>query len=103
MKLHRILEKLIPLPPRWPRRPVRPPLRILLTLEARKSPKPLNELLAQAGYTAGDRVVVLLESDFRRLAGVASRKVDGPLDAIMMHLLHGDFLQRMDEGQSSTP
>lgn len=62
---------------RWPRRAARYPVRVTLTQDLRHNPRELHGVLRQAGYTHGDRVVVLLEDDLQRIIDVARRKANG--------------------------
>ena len=59
---------------RWPSRHIRPAFSVQMTDDMRRRPKALCDHLRQAGYTNGDQVVVMLESDFQRVANLAHKK-----------------------------
>ena len=63
-------------------RTVRTPLRFILTNNMKLNPKCINDAVRQAGYTSGDRIVVVLEDDFNRIAKVANSKAKTPMDMI---------------------
>lgn len=86
---------------KWPRRITRSPLRIILSDDMRNRPRCLNAMIRQAGYTNGDRVVVMLESDFQRVADLAAKKIDSPLMAMVWHHLEHSHLERISSTNTS--
>ncbi len=80
----------------WPKRRVRPVVRLLITNDQRNHPRCINDLIRQRGYTSGDRVVLLLEKDFDRLADLANSKVRNPIMEMSQWMLHDAFLEKIN-------
>jgi len=65
---------------RLPRRVCKKPVRFkLVGKKSNKQIQPMHLQLRQLGYTKNDVVVVMLESDFERIAKVANTKKDNSL------------------------
>lgn len=80
---------------KWPRRRVRPLCRSQLSEDMRQRPHCINQHLRQRGYTSGDKVVVMLESDFQRVIEVAQSKTNkGALHTLMLFTLHSERLEK---------
>ena len=58
-------------------------------------PRELSTLLRQAGYTDGDRLVVMLERDYQRIHDLACKKVESPVMALALYQLESVHLDRM--------
>lgn len=80
-------------------------MRIILSEDHRDRPRCLNDLVRQAGYTSGDRMVVMLESDFQRVADLAHKKIESPLMAMAWHQIEYSHLDRISSlnGGSDLP
>lgn len=79
---------------KWPKRHVRPLCRFVMTNDMQENPKCINQWLRQQGYTSGDKIVVMLESDFTRIAELAHKKVDSPIHALLLGSVHAAGLSR---------
>jgi hypothetical protein len=80
---------------KWPRRRVRPVCRFLITEDMRKNPRCINAELRQRGYTSGDRIVVMLEGDFSRVAQLAHTKIKNPLHALVIAQIYAADMERI--------
>lgn len=72
---------------KWPQRHVRPVLKVTISRNSKN--KFLN--LRSYGYTNGDKIVVMLEKDFQRVADIAAKKSKklsllGFVDAMLVSL-----------------
>lgn len=82
---------------KWPFRKARYPVRILLSEDQRHRPRCLNSIVRQAGYTNGDRLIVMLESDFQRIADLAHKKIDSPVEALVWRQIEHARLTRLTQ------
>ena len=85
---------------KWPRRRVRPVCRFLITEDMRKNPRCINAVLRQRGYTSGDRIVVMLESDFSRVAELAHTKIKNPLHALVLAQIYAADMERISSANA---
>lgn len=81
----------------WPKRRIRPVMRVEITNDMRKAPLGLNHLLRRAGYTSGDRVVIVLEEDFARLARIAHKKTTNPITQLTLAMAEMAHVQRITD------
>lgn len=85
---------------KWPRRRVRPVCRFLITEDMRKNPRCINAVLRQRGYTSGDRIVVMLEDDFSRVAELAHTKIKNPLHAVVLASIYAADMERISSANT---
>lgn len=85
---------------KWPIRQVRYPVHIVLSNDHRLRPYDLNDIVRQAGYTNGDRMVVMLESDFQRVANLAHNKIKSPLVALLWYHSEYSHLDRISSSNN---
>lgn len=80
---------------KWPKRRVRPVVRMVITSDMRKRPKCINQWLRQCGYTSGDRIVIMLESDFQHVADLANKNINSPMHAMLLAQIYAADMARI--------